>query len=136
MLNEIILRIAHRIYQRRKQVAQPLMRWFRDKSQLCRELEVQAIRDFIESEKGDSEQERTKRIADDAAWMAALSAETPPASPCSTSSSCGVHAASEADRQEEEEKAGLAVDGEKAEEKRAQVCASTCLPMVFEVSVR
>lgn len=63
------------------------MRWFRTKSHLCRELEVQAIRDFIESEKGDTEQERTKRLADDAGWMAALTAATPaPSSPSSSSS--------------------------------------------------
>ncbi len=61
------------------------MRWFRTKSHLCRELEVQAIRDFLESEKGDTETERTKRLADDAAWMAAMTSATPPLSP---SSSC------------------------------------------------
>ncbi|CAM9492720.1 unnamed protein product [Scytosiphon promiscuus] len=98
------------------QVAQPLMRWFRDKSQLCRELEVQAIRDFIESEKGDSEQERTKRIADDAAWMAALKAETPPASPTPSPPSSCSRVSSEGDLEEAE----AALPPEDAGEKKAQ----------------
>ncbi|CAM9434997.1 unnamed protein product [Ectocarpus sp. 12 AP-2014] len=83
------------------QVAQPLMRWFRTKSHLCRELEVQAIRDFIEAEKGKTEEERTERLANDAAWMASLTAEaTPPVSPPppAPSSSC---CSSEADRKEQ-----------------------------------
>eukprot|EP00752_Nemacystus_decipiens_P007186 g6435.t1 len=69
------------------QVAQPLMRWFRTKSHLCRELEVQAIRDFVEAEKDDTDKERAKRLAEDAAWMAALTAATPaPSSPSPSSS--------------------------------------------------
>ncbi|CAM9372385.1 unnamed protein product [Ectocarpus fasciculatus] len=81
------------------QVAQPLMRWFRTKSHLCRELEVQAIREFIELEKGKTEEERAERLANDAAWMAALTAETPPLSPPppAPSSPC---CSSEADRKE------------------------------------
>lgn len=61
------------------------MRWFRTKSHLCRELEVQAIQDFLESEKGDTQEERAKRIADDASWMAALTAATPALSPTPSS---------------------------------------------------
>lgn len=101
-----------------KQVAQPLMRWFRTKSHLCRELEVQAIRDFLESEKGDTQAERAKRLADDAAWMATLTAATPalsPSSPSSPLSSCSP-SCSEADRKDRKDRR-LA-----EEEEEAQVC--------------
>eukprot|EP00903_Cladosiphon_okamuranus_P012326 g11557.t1 len=70
------------------QVAQPLMRWFRTKSHLCRELEVEAIREFIESEKGHTDEERAKRLQDDAAWMVALTAATPTPTPAPPSPSC------------------------------------------------
>lgn len=93
------------------------MQWFRTKSHLCRELEVQAIRDFLEYEKGDTQEERAKRIADDTAWMAVLTAATPALSPSTsspTSSSCSSSTfCSEVDRksrriaeEEEEEEEG------------------------------
>ena len=63
------------------QVTKPLIRWFQTKSRLCRELEVQAIRDFVAVEKGDTAEGRRKRLADDAAWMAVITAATPPATP-------------------------------------------------------
>lgn len=100
------------------------MRWFRTKSHLCRELEVQAIRKFVESEKGKTEEERTERLANDAAWMAALTAETPPVTPPppAPSSSC---CSSEADRKERVH----------AEEEQAQVCSCLTVTRAHTTSV-
>lgn len=63
------------------QVTKPLIRWFQTKSRLCRELEVQAIRDFVAAEKGDTAEGRRKRLADDTAWMTVITASTPAATP-------------------------------------------------------
>ncbi|CAM9158029.1 unnamed protein product [Pylaiella littoralis] len=103
------------------QVAQPLMQWFRTKSHLCRELEVQSIRDFLVSEKGDTQQERAKRIADDTAWMAALTAETPATSSSTpASSSCSSPpCCSEDDRRD-------SADEEEEEESHVQVSSPCC----------
>lgn len=100
------------------------MRWFRTKSHLCRELEVQAIREFIESEKGKTEEERAERLANDAAWMAALTAETPPLSPppLAPSSSC---CSSEADRKERVH----------AEEEQAQVTSCPTVTLTHTTCV-
>ena len=62
-------------------MTKPLIRWFQTKSKLCRELEVQTIRDFEAAEEGDTAEERRKRLADDATWMAVLTAATPPTTP-------------------------------------------------------
>lgn len=63
------------------QVTKPLIRWFQTKSKLCRELEVQAIRESVAAEKRDTAEERRKRLAEDAAWMAAVTTAIPPLSP-------------------------------------------------------
>ena len=57
------------------QVAQPLIKWFKSKSQLCRENEVKAIRQFLEKAKEETEEERNARIEEDIAWIAALRVE-------------------------------------------------------------
>lgn len=93
------------------------MRWFRTKSHLCRELEVQAIRDFLESEKGDTQEERAKRIADDASWMAALTAATPALSPSPSSpTSSSRPPCAEGDRKDRR------TSEEEEEEEEHQVC--------------
>lgn len=61
------------------------MRWFNTKSQLCRELEVKAIRDFLVIEAREPEDERDRRKEEDRRWMEVLAAETAPPSPVSDS---------------------------------------------------
>lgn len=41
------------------QVAHPLIRWFKTKSQLCRELETEAIREYLAAQEGNGEEEKT-----------------------------------------------------------------------------
>lgn len=61
------------------------MRWFRTKSQLCRELEVKAIRDFLVVEAQETEDALERQREEDRRWMEVLtaSAATVPPSPVS-----------------------------------------------------